>query len=161
MGFNYASEKKKFTKKWDKLRKEYKAAGMSEQDIQVMYEFDLKVFRNNRNECNHTQPLLGNLYEDQFEQDETTSVLLKNFLNETSKSDKHCFQDNPRFAWIDELENYDLYTKICFLPKKDIDLITLIAFEGYTQKEVAVMRGNTATAICNKIKKIKKYLSGG
>lgn len=88
----------------------------------------------------------------------TTSVLLKNFLNETSESDKHCFQDNPRFAWIDELENYDLYTKICFLPKKDIDLITLIAFEGYTQKEVAVMRGNTATAICNKI---KKYLSGG
>lgn len=71
MGFNYASEKKKFTKKWDKLRKEYKAAGMSEQDIQVMYEFDLKVFRNNRNECNHTQPLLGNLYEEQSEQDET------------------------------------------------------------------------------------------
>ena len=161
MGFNYAFEMKKFTKKWDKLRKEYEAVGMSEQDIQVMYEFDLNVFRNNRNECNHTQPLSGNLYEDQSEQDETTSVLLKKFLKETSENDKHCFQDNPRYAWIDELENDELYTKICLLPQKDIDLITLIVFEGYTQQEVAVMRGNTATAICKKVKKLKKYLSGG
>ena len=30
MGFNYASEKKKFEKKWAMLRQEYKAAGMSE-----------------------------------------------------------------------------------------------------------------------------------
>ena len=78
MGFNYASEKKKFTKKWDKLRKEYKAAGMSEQDIQVMYEFDLKVFRNNRNECNHTQPLFIMLF--LVIQTQTVSVIKNGYL---------------------------------------------------------------------------------
>ena len=84
MRFNYASEKKKFTKEWDMLRKEYKAAGMCEQDIQAMYEFDLNVFRNNRNECNHTQPLIGSLYDDEIRQDDSVSTFLKKFDIELS-----------------------------------------------------------------------------
>ena len=34
MGFNYGLEKRKFTEEWKKLYREYKAAGMSEEDIQ-------------------------------------------------------------------------------------------------------------------------------
>ena len=34
MGFNYGLEKRKFTEEWKKLYSEYKAAGMSEEDIQ-------------------------------------------------------------------------------------------------------------------------------
>ena len=33
MGFNYGLEKRKFTEEWKKLYREYKAAGMSEEDI--------------------------------------------------------------------------------------------------------------------------------
>ena len=45
MGFNYGLEKRKFTEEWKKLYREYKAAGMSEEDIQDIYAFDLNVFR--------------------------------------------------------------------------------------------------------------------
>lgn len=37
MGFNYGLEKRKFTEEWKKLYREYKAAGMSEEDIQDIY----------------------------------------------------------------------------------------------------------------------------
>lgn len=32
MGFNYGLKKRKFTEEWKKLYREYKAAGMSEED---------------------------------------------------------------------------------------------------------------------------------
>ena len=35
MGFHYGLEKRKFTEEWKKLYREYKAAGMSEEDIQA------------------------------------------------------------------------------------------------------------------------------
>ena len=57
MGFNYGLEKRKFTEEWKKLYREYKAAGMSEEDIQDIYASDLNVFRKNRTEFQRTQPL--------------------------------------------------------------------------------------------------------
>lgn len=49
MQFNYAKERKQFDEEWKKMRGEYRVAGMSEEDIQIMYEFDLMVFRQRRN----------------------------------------------------------------------------------------------------------------
>ena len=161
MKFNYATEQRKFIKEWKKLYKEYNDVGMDEQVIQAMYEFDLNVFRKNRNECNHTQPLVGSLYDDEIRQDDSVSTLLKKFDTELSVRDKHCFQSSPRYAWIDEIENDELYLKIILLPEKDIDLLTLIVFEGYTQREIAKMRGVTPAAICKNIKNLKKLLSKG
>lgn len=43
----------------------------------------------------------------------------------------------------------------------DMDLLTLIAFEGYSQREVAEIRGIAPAAICKKIAKLKKLLYGG
>ena len=65
------------------------------------------------------------------------------------------------FAWVDEMENDELYRKIISLPERDIDLLTLIAFEGYSQWEVAEIRGIAPAAICKKIAKLKKLLYGG
>lgn len=39
MGFYYAKEKKNFELQWKSLRKQYEAAGMSQEAIQAMYEF--------------------------------------------------------------------------------------------------------------------------
>ena len=75
--------------------------------------------------------------------------------------DKYSFQSDPRFAWVDEMENDELYRKIISLPERDIDLLTLIAFEGYSQREVAEIRGIAPAAICKKIAKLKKLLYGG
>ena len=158
MKFNYSVERDKFTKKWEKLRKEYADAGMSESDIQKIYEFDLRVFRQNRTERRHNQPLTDSSFEIENNQGESMSSLLKKFQTELSVCHKHCFQDNRRFFWIDEIENDELYLKIITLAENDIDLITLIAFEGYSQREVAQMRGVTPASICKTVRRLRKYL---
>ena len=58
------------------------------------------------------------------------------------------------------MENDELYRKIISLPERDVDLLTLIAFEGYSQREVAEIRGIAPAAICKKIAKLKKLLYG-
>lgn len=58
------------------------------------------------------------------------------------------------------MENDELYRKIISLPKRDMDLLTLIAFEGYSQREVAEIRGIAPAAICKKIAKLKTSVWG-
>ena len=161
MGFHYGLEKRKFTEEWKKLYREDKAAGMSEEDIQAIYAFDLNMFRKNRTECQRTQPLSESACDDGSEQGESMSALLKKFSSALSTCDKYSFQADPRFAWVDEMENDELYRKIISLPERDLDLLTLIAFEGYSQREVAEIRGIAPAAICKKIAKLKKLLYGG
>ncbi|MFQ9408238.1 MAG: hypothetical protein ACLR10_04430 [Oscillospiraceae bacterium] len=74
------SKKRKFTEEWKKLYREYKAAGMSEEDIQDIYAFDLNVFRKNRTEFQRTQPLSESSCDDGTEQGESMSALLKKVL---------------------------------------------------------------------------------
>lgn len=104
MGFNYGLEKRKFTEEWKKLYREYKAAGMSEEDIQDIYAFDLNVFRKNRTEFQRTQPLSESSCDDGIEQGESMSALLKKFSSALSVCDKYSFQSDPRFAWVDEMK---------------------------------------------------------
>ena len=80
MGFNYGLEKRKFTEEWKKLYREYKAAGMSEEDIQDIYAFDLNVFRKNRTEFQRTQPLSESSYDDGTEQGESIVCPIKKVL---------------------------------------------------------------------------------
>ena len=43
MSFNNGNERRKLNAKWEQLRVQYREAGMSEEAIQAMYEFDLGV----------------------------------------------------------------------------------------------------------------------
>ena len=48
MNYNSGNARRSFYAKWDKLREEYWAAGMKEDAIQKMYEYDLEVFNDDR-----------------------------------------------------------------------------------------------------------------
>ena len=48
MKFNYGQEKKRFDKNWEALRKEYREAGMAEESIQAMHDFDWEDFKRER-----------------------------------------------------------------------------------------------------------------
>ena len=48
MGFHNGYEIKKFERKWNGLRKEYADAGMDEEAIAQMYDFDKSAFLSNR-----------------------------------------------------------------------------------------------------------------
>ena len=48
------------------------------------------------------------------------SALFKKFSSALSVCDKYSFQNDPRIAWVDEMENDKLYRKIISLPKREI-----------------------------------------
>ena len=48
MSFNNGNERRKLNAKWEQLRVQYREAGMSEEAIQAMYEFDLGVLNSER-----------------------------------------------------------------------------------------------------------------
>ena len=57
MGFNKGYELKKFEVRWEKLRVEYAAAGMTEEAIQQMYRYDRQTFNVERTYIERTQEL--------------------------------------------------------------------------------------------------------
>ena len=77
MGFNYAAEKKKFETLWARLRREYRAAGMSDAAIQKMHDFDWEVFKQERIYRLHTQDLGIGIFDEPSAEQEDKSALMK------------------------------------------------------------------------------------
>mgnify|MGYP000694711124 CR=1 FL=1 len=118
MGFNYGLEKRKFTEEWKKLYSEYKAAGMSEEDIQDIYAFDLNVFRKNRTEFQRTQPLSESSCDDGTEQGESMSALLKKFSSALSVCDKYSFQSDPALRGLMKWRMTNYIGRLFLCPKE-------------------------------------------
>ena len=55
MGFNYAIEKAKFEREWTQLRVEYEKAGMSNEKINILHDYDWENFKKERIYAIHTQ----------------------------------------------------------------------------------------------------------
>ena len=85
MGFNYAAEKKKFETLWARLRREYRAAGMSDTAIQKMHDFDWEVFKQERIYRLHTQDLGIGIFDEHSAEQEDKSALMKKFLESVSR----------------------------------------------------------------------------
>ena len=152
MGFNYAREKRKFDEEWEQLQREYADAGMDEEAIAQMKEFDWRWFCSRRSYDNHNQPLP----EEKDLQENRNTVLFRKFPNLSVDFDIQKLSE--KYAWMQELWDEIMYQRLSGLSKKDLDLITLIAIEGYTKAEVAKIWGCSRSAITQRMNKIKKIL---
>lgn len=151
MGFYYATERKRFEREWDKLRKEYEAAGMTQETIQLLYEFDLEVFRSQRTYVNHTQAMPSEyINSDEMEH----STLFRKFKLNTTTFDESNF--SGQYAWVDSIENQKLALILRQLSDKDLELLTYLVLEEHTQRELAQKWGCAQSAISQRLKKIKK-----
>lgn len=110
MGFHYGFEKKKFDADWKILRKEYESAGMSDESIQAMYEFDWGVFNRRRADENKEQAFTSAMYDCETLGSEDQSTLYHKFLEELSWHDEYSF-GTGRFAWIESIDDSMLYLK--------------------------------------------------
>ena len=70
-------------------------------------------------------------------------------------------QASDRYAWVETIEDEELYRQLRTLSTADLELITLIAMEGYRQSEVARMWGCSRNAINKRMQKIKAILRRG
>ena len=127
-------ERKRFNEEQKRLAEQYRAAGMTEEQIEQMYQFDLVEFNSRRRFSEHTQQFSENAFE---ESDDDKSPLLEKYLAQLSTSLDFSFAGD-RYGWVEEIEKPELIKGIKALSKEDIELITLYVFDDLTQNEIGV-----------------------
>ena len=99
MAYNYAREKRKFDGEWKRKALWYRKEGMSEEDIEAMYRFDLAQFNRDRAYESRRRPL------------------------ETACGSCYIQQPSERYSWIYEVSEPRLVEKLRRLSESDIELL--------------------------------------
>lgn len=154
MSFNKGYELKKFEAHWEKLRIEYAAAGMTEDAIQKMYDYDRQQFNSERTFVERTQEFTAPAYESS---EEEASPLMLRYQDAITVTDTY-HETKSRFAWIGEIENERLLSALENLSEDDLKLLTFYAYEGYTVTEISKVLGVSQPTISIKIKRITNFL---
>lgn len=154
MAFNNGLERKRFEQEQKRLAEEYRAAGMSEEAMREMYQFDLDRFNSDRRFGEHTQQFAISELEDD---DEATSPLYKQFTDVLTVNIERS-GEHSRFWWIDEIDDTDLAAKLRKLSADDLELLTLIVQDGCSVVEIAHLQSVAHSTISRKLSRLKKYL---
>ena len=154
MSFNKGYELKKFEAHWEKLRIEYAAAGMTEDAIQKMYDYDRQQFNAERAHLERTQELSTDTFE--CSEDEN-SPLMKRYREVTTVTDTY-HETKSSFAWIGEIENERLLSALENLSEDDLKLLTLYVYEDYNESEISKVFNVSQPAIHKRIMKIAIFL---
>ena len=150
MNYNSGNARRNFYAKWDKLREEYRAAGMKEDAIQKMYEYDLAVFNDDR--AHHRYDVEIPSADDSENRNDYAD-----FVRATTVTDTY-HETKTRFAWIGEIEDERLLSALENLSDSDLELITLYAYEGYDTVEISKAFGTTKQNISKKIQRIANFI---
>lgn len=152
MTFNYAVEKRKFEKVWEKLAKSYAEAGMEPEAIKAMREFDWEIFKSERNEALHTQEFAIPESTD-VEMDDCESPLYEKFLEQLS-SEYDTYGSHSRCWWLDELTTPCLTIGVPALTLEDKELLTLYIVDGLTIREIARYLNLQKSTISEKLQRV-------
>ena len=155
MGFNYAAEKKKFETLWARLRREYRAAGMSDAAIQKMHDFDWEVFKQERIYRLHTQDLGIGIFDEPSAEQEDKSALMKKFLESVSRWDD--YTTASRYGWIEGIGDQRLVRVLKRLSISEKELLTKYCIEDKTQQEIAAEMGLSQRAVGKQLQQLKEY----
>ena len=154
MAWNNGLERKRFDEEQERLAAEYRAAGMTEEQIKQMHQFDLKVFNSTRRFFEHNQQIPDNIF---GTDDEGLCPLNDKFLEAMSVTIEQS-EAKSRYWWIEEIEDPELAKELKQLSPEDIEIITLFAYEHYTQDEIANLLGVNQSTICRRLDSKKKIL---
>ncbi len=129
--------------------------GMTEEQVQSMYEFGKSVINGNQREARHTQRLDLQAF-DEDEPDDGQNPLLDKFADRlTVELD---LSSVSRYSWIEEISEDRLAAALKSMPQDYIELLTEIVIDGYTQSDIAKLHNVCRTAITNKVARIKKII---
>ena len=154
MEWNDGKERAKFEREQAKLREQYIAAGMSEEQIRQLYECDLEWYKSCRREARHTQPL--DFVVDGDGEVRKDNPLYKKFSDKLTVEDRHFLSSDE--TWLDDMKNEKLYRAIRSLSESDRELLTDLFSLGLSQKEIALKRGVKKAALSRKVSRLKLFL---
>ena len=153
MSFNNGNERRKLNAKWEQLRVQYREAGMSEEAIQAMYEFDLGVLNSERAYDANTVAVCDG----ENDVDARKAADLKQYEAAITVTDTYR-ETKSRFAWVGEIENERLLAALENLSEDDLKLLTLYVYEGYNENEISKVFNVSQPSIHKKIMKIAIFL---
>ena len=154
MSFNKGYELKKFEAHWEKLRIEYAAAGMTEEAIQKMYDYDRQQFNSERTFIERTQEFTAPAYESS---EEEASPLMLRYQEAITTTDTY-HETKSKFAWIGEIENERLLSALESLSELDLKILTLYVYAGYTESEIASALESKRITIHKRIERMTMFL---
>lgn len=155
MSFHYAKERAKFDREWEKLRRQYKNAGMIPEAIEEMYQYDLRFFNSCRKYYSHTQQMPETIGVDTDENKNSTLFRKYSALSVT-------FNDTDlydRYSWLESSSNPQIQSIVGALTLKDKELLTLLYCDGKNQDDISKEWGCTQQAVSKRLQKIKKYFN--
>lgn len=154
MGFYYATEKRKFDLEWEKTRKWYRECGMSEESINEMYLFDLKLFNRQRAIC--AREIEYNFTENEYEESMADYNLRTQVCGKAIYRDTYYWDDTEEIQ-IEEISNSQL--RRCILNQDETtQMIIRYLSRGFSYTEIGHMLGQKRQSICDKIDVIRKYM---
>lgn len=161
MKYNNGAETEKFTRMHKEMMKICNEAGFENSEaLEVMKTFDWNVKKSNRNFCRHNQFYEGKIFEDYDEIEPGKNPMLEKFLDSFTYEDKY-FQE-CRYGWIEELDSEELVVAVRKLNPEQLEILTLLAFDRKTQREIAEILGISRSSVADRIRviknKIKKYV---
>ncbi len=153
MAWNNGKERKKFEAQQQRLRNIYLANGMTEEQMQALYEFDKKEFKSRRRYAMHTQSFDFEAFEG--EADEGQNPLYDKFLESLSVTEEYVSEE--RFGWMEEIENPKLAKALKGLALEEKELLTEWLIDEATQKEMARNFNVNQGTISRRIDALKKF----
>ena len=150
MSYNSGNARRIFYTKWNKLREEYRAAGMEEDVIQMLYEYDLAVFNNDRAHYRYDVGIPT------ADDSENQSDYIE-YERATTVTDTY-HETKTRFAWVGEIKDERLHKGLESLSDDDLSLVTLFVHEGLSITEISKVYGVSQPTISIKMKRITKFL---
>ena len=154
MCWNDGYERRKFEARQKKQAEEYRALGMTEEQIKAMYEFDLEQYKSDRRYYSHTQSFVPDDFDEDEDDDEKLSIFDK-FKDVLTTSIEES-GNKSRYWWFEEIDNPDLVRNIKSLSTEQLELLTLVVIDGYGQAEIAELMKVSQSAISQRIATIRK-----
>lgn len=139
MSYNHCLEEKKFNEYWNEISEEYRNAGMTEEQIMSMLEFEREVFNSDRRYRENTVEL--------FDSDTNQNLQIYDDYSTTK-----------RYGWIDVIDNMEAYEKIMALPEIWVKAFTMYIFDGYSQQQISSILLRNQSNISRAIDKIAEIL---
>ena len=156
MAYNHGKENASFAKKWAKEEKILKEAGMQEEAITELFEFDLMTFNSNRRFRIHNCSFA------EFEENDIDvyekNPMMKKFKEALTVEMEISPSANNPFAWLDELDSEWLTLAVKGLEEEEKYLVTGLIVNQYTLVELAEQMGQTPSWITWKKGEIRKKL---
>ena len=153
MEFNNGNERRKLNKKWERLRVQYQQAGMSEDAIQAMYDFDLGVLNSERSYVANTLAIV----DDGDDNTGRKASDFKQYEKAITVTDTY-HETRTRFAWVGEIKDKRLQEGLEKLSDEELRLITLYFRDEYSTVELSKVYGIAQQNISKRILKITKFL---